>query len=445
LTVLAVILGFGVLVEVRSAFLGNRKTDLGTYLRAAWAVRSGADVYQVTDENCWHYCYPPVFAILMTPLADAPAGASHDWMLPYPVSVAIWYLFGVAVSLLAVHWFATAIEESSRLPTRVGSRKWWYSRTTPFYICIAPIGCTLSRGQVNMIIVALTAGMFLATVRNQRFRSGLWLAAAVCLKIFPIFLIIFPLWRRDLRAVAGVACGLFIGFVAIPTGVWGVDGAMQVNQKLVEAVIKPGLGSGADTTRDKELIEITATDNQSIQAVIHNYNHWNREGRPTRAGRRTKLAHVFLSLLATGMLLAAFGWKRDNDAIRNLMLLGGLIDIMAVASPVSHTHYFCLALPLVAGLAEQSMATGRQRLGPYPVCLTVLLLAGTCFALPMIPVWEGRREIGLSLYGCVLLWALALVRLQKPVEMPVAVKQPPVPTRAARSGVQDTILSPVLN
>ena len=60
--------------------------------------------------------------------------------------------------------FATAIEEASSHPTQWGSRKWWYSRTIPFYICIAPIGCTMSRGQVNMIVVALTAGMFLAVI-----------------------------------------------------------------------------------------------------------------------------------------------------------------------------------------------------------------------------------------------------------------------------------------
>ena len=107
---LFVVVGFGVLVEIRSAFLENRKTDLGTYLRAAWAVRSGANMYTVTDENHWHYCYPPVFAILLTPLADAPADYERDWMLPYPVSVAIWYAFSILVIFLAVHWFAKAFE-----------------------------------------------------------------------------------------------------------------------------------------------------------------------------------------------------------------------------------------------------------------------------------------------------------------------------------------------
>ena len=47
---LACVLGalvLGALVEVRSAFQERRKTDLGVYLRAAWAVRTGADPYAV--------------------------------------------------------------------------------------------------------------------------------------------------------------------------------------------------------------------------------------------------------------------------------------------------------------------------------------------------------------------------------------------------------------
>src|SRR6516165_9185130 len=66
-------LGFGVVVEYRSTFLTRRMTDLDVYLRAAWAVRTGADIYTITDDNGWHYHYPPLFAILMTPLADPPA------------------------------------------------------------------------------------------------------------------------------------------------------------------------------------------------------------------------------------------------------------------------------------------------------------------------------------------------------------------------------------
>src|SRR5262249_31204322 len=74
---LCVIFLFGVLVEYRSVFLQRRMTDLNCYLRAGWAVRQGgADLYHTSDDNGWHYNYPPLYAILLAPLADPP---THYW------------------------------------------------------------------------------------------------------------------------------------------------------------------------------------------------------------------------------------------------------------------------------------------------------------------------------------------------------------------------------
>ena len=67
------ILLFGIWVEFRGAFLHSRMTDAGVYLRAAWAVRNGKDLYSITDDRGWHYVYPPLFAVAMSPLADPPA------------------------------------------------------------------------------------------------------------------------------------------------------------------------------------------------------------------------------------------------------------------------------------------------------------------------------------------------------------------------------------
>src|SRR6516165_11928093 len=85
------LVGFGGLVEIRSACLSRHMTDLDVYLRAAWAVRTGADFYSIMDDNGWHYHYPPLFAILLVPLADPPFGCDRSGMVPFAVSVIIWY------------------------------------------------------------------------------------------------------------------------------------------------------------------------------------------------------------------------------------------------------------------------------------------------------------------------------------------------------------------
>src|SRR5208283_394997 len=77
---------YAVMTEVRSCFLKRRMTDFGVYLRAAWAARTGNDMYAVTDDNDFHYCYPPTFALVLMPLADPPSGYPRAGYIPYPIS-----------------------------------------------------------------------------------------------------------------------------------------------------------------------------------------------------------------------------------------------------------------------------------------------------------------------------------------------------------------------
>src|SRR5207245_4536593 len=83
----------GTVVELRSAFMQRRMTDLDVYLRAAWAVRDGEDLYAVTDDSGWHYHYPSLLAILLVPLADQPAGAASAGAPYLAIAVADRYVF----------------------------------------------------------------------------------------------------------------------------------------------------------------------------------------------------------------------------------------------------------------------------------------------------------------------------------------------------------------
>ncbi len=407
---LLLLIGFGVLVEIRSAYQQTRKTDLGCYLRAAWAIRADKDIYSVQDDNWWHYAYPPIFAISMVPFADAPTGEPRDWMLPYPLTVALWYVISVVCIILAVHWIASALEINSGIPR--GCRAWWYHRMLPLDICLAPIGCTLSRGQVNLLLIMMIAGMFTSIVRGRRFASGMWLASAIGLKFIPAYLLIVPVVRRDGRALLGVVAGLFLGAVVVPSAVLGFKGAWDIHKGMFNSIILPGLDRGTDKSRARELMELNATDNQSIQATIHNYRHWDIDTRPGVADKWTKLGHVTIGGLLTLGLILALGRRRQDDPIRLLLFVGGLTVVMGISSPVSHTHYFCLAVPLVMGLAEHSRRIHGNALFPGPAMLGVLVLIGMLFALPMIPFWEARRQAGLPLFGCLILWTVTIVVLR---------------------------------
>lgn len=397
---------FGFFVELRGALLRRPMTDLQVYLRAAWAARTGEDIYAVTDDNGWHYHYPPLLTILIAPLADAPRGADRTGLLPFAVSVALWYGLSLACLAAGVHALASALEPLAA----PGSRRWWALRVLPLLACLSPVGATLMRGQVNLMLLALICLAGAATLRGRPWRAGLWIAAAVCLKVIPAFLLVYPLWRRDYRCLAGCALGLLAGLVLIPAAWFGPARTAGYFAEWCEVLVRPALGAGEDHTRDKELIEVTATDSQSLGAIIHNTLHLDRDTRPHQPDAPVRLAHWLGGALMTAVTLLAAGRSPAGHRVRRLLFLGALALVMLMVSPVCHLHYFCLALPLIMGLMVLEWeANGAARLSPG---LTLLLALNFLVNFAThLPGTDLLRDLGLAGYATMLLWLLAVVTL----------------------------------
>lgn len=356
LVLLAVVAAFGVLVEIRAAFFERRMSDLTVFLRAGWAVRSGADIYQVSDEgNGWYYVYPPFFAILMAPLAEAPPDAEQSWLLPYPISVGLWYLFNVGLLFWGVHRLAGALQKISADPEvrdqPIGCRRWWIMRMAPIYACLVPIGSTLGHGQTNLIILAMLCGMLAAILEKKSLQAGLWMAGPICMKVFPAFLLIYPLWRHDYRCLAGCAAGLFVGLIALPGLVFGPERTVSYYQEYADLVLLPGIGGGDNQARADTLTSITKTDTQSFMAIMHNvqYLSTNPRYRPADPSGAVRLAHWGLGAVLTLLVCVAAGWRREGKPLAEMLFLGLLIMLMMFLSPVCHLHYFSWLIPVIMG------------------------------------------------------------------------------------------------
>jgi hypothetical protein len=403
--------GFSGVVELRSAFLKRPMTDLQVYLRAAWAVRSGADLYQITDDNGWHYHYPPLLAILLAPLADPPPNVARDGIPPFAVSVAIWYWFSVGCLAWGVHTLCrvleqTASDDSIRLQPP-GCGRWRLLRFLPVLACLPAIGQTLVRGQVNLLVFALLCGFIAALVRGRRVHAGFWLAGAICLKIIPALLLIYPLWKRDFRCLAGCVLGLTIGLGAVPAAVLGPQRTLGYFEEWTEVMLRPALGKGEDQSRVKELINVNATDSQSPLVLLHNAIYPDRDTRPFEASTEVRWGHRLIAASMTLMTLLAAGWSRKSSPQREALALGALIIVMVLASPVCHLHYFCLTLPLVIGMLAFVMTRGESPRRLYPF-LSLLAVNIGCTILPIFPGMDILRDHGLATAGTMLLWATGL-------------------------------------
>jgi Glycosyltransferase family 87 len=267
------------------------------------------------------------------------------------------------------------------------------------------------RGQVNLILLLLLAGMLRAVVRGGNARAGVWLAGAICIKIIPAFLLLLPLWRRDWRFLTGCSAGLVVGLAVVPVVALGPERTVECYRQLADGVLRPGLTHEGDPTRAKELTNITGTGSQSFVVVWHNMLHTDRDTRPNHAEpwlRRAALLGGGVLALVT-VCVAQRRWRRSGafSAAETYVAWGALTLVMLFTSPISHMHYHCLCLPLVMGLLVLWPPSGWQLWAWWG-------LAGIFFAahtLPHVPALSELRDFGMPMWTGLLLWLFAVLTL----------------------------------
>lgn len=413
------IVGFGIVVEIRGAFLKSRRTDLGVFARAAWAVRSGNDLYSVVDEKGLHYHYPPLLAILLGPVADPPPGTVGFRSVPFAVTVALWYSLSVVCAALSVHALADGLVAASpRLAAIVGparSRAWWSLRAVPLLVCLPYLGHSLVLGQVNVFWMGLLCGLSLALLRKKQFQAGLWLAATICLKVAPVFLLVYPLWRRDWRCLSGCLAGLAVGLVAVPVAVMGPERTWTSGCKWVEVVLLPGFGAGSDHSRDQEFMSVWSTHNQALVPVWHKTLHTLGLGPAEPISREVRAAGFLAGACLTLLTLAAAGFWSSWDPRAEILFFNLLVVNMLVLCPGGHAHYLLVLAPLILVLLAMSWELGVAL--NWERALARLLAYNFVFAaVPFMFEWGNVfKNLGLPMYGALGLWfvgAMFLWRLR---------------------------------
>lgn len=422
----------GMTTVKRTAFSVQKRGDFAVYARAAWAVRTGGDIREVQSRQGWHYVYPPTLAVLMVPLASPPPPEPPDALtLPLGASVAIWYAINLSLLALAVHLLANVLEQATgrmRPPGQPRNRAWWRLRLLPLLACIIPAGKTLARGQVNIILLVLICGFIAAALNRRAFRAGVCLAGAICLKVIPAFLLIVPLWRRDLRCLASCAVGLAVIGLLVPVLGLGMQETLDDYCLLASGVLGPGLGLNESSHVDDELTDITCGHSQSPMSVIHVWLHPERSTRPTEIPAWTRGLHWFIGGLLVLLTLWAgrdlcplirdrFATRKQPstpgqmpEGVRFTLFTGLLMIAMLLISPMCHSHYLCLAIPTLTALmawdwqnrVDDNLSLGLT--GLMVVYFTATLIA----ALPgMVLIEDG----GMGGFAMLLVWLVGLLTL----------------------------------
>ncbi len=366
------------------------KTDLTVYTEAGAAFFDGRNPYDVSNPRGWRYLYPPLFAILMSPLANL----DSQWQ------AVVWYVISLAFAWATwreAHrlWRLLFIKpEAAASIAKPSDPPIWLGAIAAATLALPALNC-LQRGQVGILVVYLVLLGFRLTLENRSWwgaaAGGSALAAAVAIKLTPALPAILLVgmffatarascWaaapsRRLAGTFAGLAVGLLMFFFILPgLAVGNSDNIRHLRTWVDRVVVHHDMGeennAGFYSVRDQSLTNAVERLGNWIAAAFSDEEH---RGLPTNGSNQAGAAPVIapaverslaVTRLALLLLLAIGAWRtsRDGDRLNIAAVFGLAATATLLLSPLSWAHHYLIWLPGLLVVPAWLWRSGRIRL-----------------------------------------------------------------------------------
>ncbi len=357
-------------------FFGHGKTkDYPLWFWAGQQVLQGGDLYPSDPGGRFDFLYPPLSAVLL-------ALPSYFGKIPLYICLCV---------LNAAAWWITA--QLSNAMTGSGRVPGPWLAALPAIATISFVFDMFDLGQPNLVLLAMMLLGFWFLQHGRPWVSGSMFALATAIKVFPIAVLPYLLWRRHWASAASTIVFLAIFLFVVPAPMRG----FQHNVAELKTWYHGMVGSSSEQGFGQRAEQNWSWVNQSIIAVTHrltrpvNYNQDNPAKAPAYMNlldldfRTANWAVIGVSAVIGLAFLAVMPprWRRTprSDAEE----LGILFCLMTVASPLARQYYFIwLLFPITVLLHRAAYdPRGAVRKGSWAVLgLAALLL---CLSLPVFP------------------------------------------------------------
>lgn len=410
------------------------KTDFTVYTEASRALLEGRDPYAVANIRGWHYLYPPLFALLLTPLVYlSPENQAYVWFL-----LSCGFAWGCyrecrRLTRLLLERDPAAAARRKMPPELLG----WIVAAAAFF----PTANAIQRGQVGVLLAYLLLLGFRLLVQSASWRgacaAGVVLALPVTIKLTPILpcglLVLQQLiaaWRTGWSPLArGRAIGLTLGGVAgLALFLVVVPGAL-LGQRTNSAHLRTWAEKvvhNEDRGQDLTFNPLTIRNQSLRNALYRAGNYWayaagtSPDDMLLEQGiepeqRAFALDHAvwfepLVKGLSAGLLLlmlgglAAAAWRSDELAQASAFGLACLLTLSI--SPISWGHHYTLALPATWLTSLWLWARQRTRSAYAAAGAALLLTAGHYAGLPLSGRvgWLGLGTAAWFAVAALLLW-----------------------------------------
>jgi hypothetical protein len=310
---------------------GHGKTkDYGLWYWAGQQVLQGGPLYPGDIREYFEFIYPPLPAILL---------AIPSWFGKIA-------LYAVLSILNVMAWWYTGM--FSNAMTGSGRRPGPWLEALPALVTVTFVFDMFDLGQPNLVLLAMMLWGFWCLQHQRGWLAGFMFALATAIKVFPIAVLPYLIWRRKWSAVVATVAFTGILLYIAPAPIRGFErNAAELKtwyQGMVGTSSEKGFGQ-----RDEQNWSWV---NQSLIAVTHrlvrpiNYNQEDPNKPPRTMNiidvdyKTANLIVLALSALLGLGFLAVMPPQRRRTARSDAEELGILFCLMTVASPLARQYYF---------------------------------------------------------------------------------------------------------
>jgi hypothetical protein len=248
-------------------------------------------------------------------------------------------------------------------------------------------------GQPNLVLLALMLYGFWLLQHERPWMAGSLFALATAIKIFPVAVLPYLVWRRQWAALASMLVFLGVFLFVVPAPVRGFQHNLAELKTWYEGMVASSSEKGFGQRDEQNWSWV----NQSIIAVTHrltrpvNYNQ-DDPAKPVRTMNLVDISFkaanwiVLTISLAIGLGFVAVMPARSKTTPRsNAEELGILFCLMTVASPLARQYYFMWLFFPITILMHRAAYDPRPavRMGTWATLAIAGLLM--CLSFPVFP------------------------------------------------------------
>jgi hypothetical protein len=310
---------------------GNGKTkDYPLWFWAGQQVLAGKDLYPSNPNSYFDFIYPPLSALLL-------AIPSYFGKIPLYICLSIFN----AVAWWMTAQFSHAMAGSGRTPG-----PWLFA--LPGFVTITFVFDMFDLGQPNLVLLSLMLFGFWLLQHGRPWMAGSMFALATAIKVFPVAVFPYLIWRRQWAAVAGMMVFLGVFLFVLPAPFRGY----QHNVAELKTWYQGMVGSSSEKGFGQRDEQNWSWVNQSLIAMTHrltrpiNYNQ-DDPNKPPRTMNFVDLSFktanwivLAISFLIGVGFLAVMPARERMTPRSNAEELGILFCLMTVASPLARQYYF---------------------------------------------------------------------------------------------------------